>query len=98
MLIAIRLSHGVYQTALTITRGESVDMGVQILQASGDPVDLTGYGMKAEIDFSCSGSALILDTDNGGIVITDATAGKMKVVIDKSDTAGFQPGEYSYDL
>jgi hypothetical protein len=99
MLIAIKLSRGLYQTGLTITRGESVALAMTILQADGDtPLDLSGYGMKAEIDLACGRSPLVLDTDDGGIVLTDPEAGEAQLLIDAAATAAIPPGDYPYDL
>lgn len=82
-------------TNLTILQGESVNLNYQI-NINGAPFNLTAATIKMQIGFC--GSPLLLDTANGGIVITNPAAGEFQLIISDVTTETFQPGQHSYDM
>ena len=62
---------------------------------NGAPINLTGSTIKMTIGFP---SPVVLSTGNGGIAITNALQGQFTVNISSTNTAGYTPGSYSYDL
>ena len=84
---------------LAITVGDDVSLAVTLLQSDGvTPINLTGYSLKTQINFSNPPGMTLLNTSNGGIVITNAAQGMFEVLMSTSFTANLVAGEYPYDL
>lgn len=75
-------------------QGDVINWAFQ-LKIATVPLNLTDYRIKMTIDFE---TPLQLSTDNGSVVITNATNGQFQINISSSDTAIFEPGTYDYDL
>ncbi len=89
MIIAGNLS-------LTMIRGCTFDvLEIQTLDANGDPVDLTGFTVYAEVR-ATPGGAVIIDL---APTITDAANGKVTIAeIDDETTFTYTPGSYRWDF
>ena len=78
--------------SITLAAGESVQSAVTMTNG-GAPFDLTGYTLKMQISMP-----LLLDTANGGIVVSNPTQGVAEIVIADAMSAAFTPGSYGYEF
>lgn len=84
---------------IQIEPGATFELPLQFLDANSVPINLTGYTARMQVR-PAPGGTLILDltTSNGKIVITDAAQGKLKLLVEASETNSVPPGVYRYDL
>lgn len=59
------------------------------------PINLSGKNVKITIGMK---TPLVLSTQNGGIILTNAPGGQFQVNISSDTTANFTPGTYDYDV
>ena len=83
-----------FTTNFALLQGETVAQQAQALLGVV-PINLTGYTIKSEI---ATPTPILLNTSNGGIIITDAVNGKFVINIPASTTAGMPQGTWVYDL
>lgn len=69
-------------------------------QLDGTPIDLTGNTMRMGIRFRAEdvNEEMLLTTENGGLVITDAPNGKFTVIITQAQLVLLQTGDYEHSL
>ncbi len=83
-----------FLTDISIIAGETVAISL-VVSTNGAPINLTGYSLEMQIQFP---TPLLLDTDNGGITITNAAQGQTQVNISAEDSAALAQGSFAYDL
>lgn len=83
------------ETDFYVAIGETVATSMALSNSEGTPLNLTGYSLKSEI---ATPSPITLTSSNGGIVITNASAGTITYNISSSVTTGIPAGIYSYDM
>jgi hypothetical protein len=68
--------------------------------SAGPPIDLTGNTMKMGIRFRAEdvNQEMLLTTENGGLVITDAPNGKFTVIVTQAQLVQMQTGAYEHSL
>lgn len=79
-----------YITYFSLIAGDAVNASVEF-----EDIDLTDTDIKMTIGTSPSTELTI---GNGGIVVDDAAAGQIRIVIDSSVTYGWKPCEFPFDL
>jgi hypothetical protein len=83
-------------------RGEDKSIVFDIVNAVGDPQDITGWTVSFRVASSKFGAAIIQKTVGSGITLTDPTAGRLTVVLASADTVAFtndgSDADYSYVL
>lgn len=79
---------------MQIIAGETVATEISVTDGNNDPINITGYTVKMQIDFE---EPLLLDTGNSGITITDGPAGKFQINISDIESAALDVGSFSYD-
>jgi hypothetical protein len=69
-------------------------------QLDGTPIDLTGNTMRMGIRVHAADvtEELLLTTENGGLVITDATKGLFTVIITQAQLVQPETGAYEHSL
>lgn len=85
---------------IEIKRGTTLPIDVNITDANGDPIDLTGATVyftakTAESDVSLDDSTAAIKKDV--TVHTDPAQGETKITLDADDTT-INPGNYYYDI
>lgn len=78
----------------SFTQGDVVGWSF-LLAIDGVPINLTGMNIKMTVAMP---TPLVLSTENGGIIMTNAAAGQFIANIESSETAAFSPGTYNYDV
>lgn len=69
--------------------------------ATGDPVNLTGFSARMQVRPSTGSATVVLDltSSNGGIVFgTPRSSGYFEITVSATNTAALTPGTYVYDL
>jgi diaminopimelate epimerase len=68
--------------------------------SAGPPINLTGNTMRMGIRFRAEdvNQEMLLTTENGGLVITDAPNGKFTVTITQAQLVQLQIGAYEHSL
>ena len=84
---------------ITLEQGTDFQQAFVVVDASGNPVNLTGAGAALQIrDYPGDPNALVsLNTNTGGLVIT-ASTGTITAIIAEAVAATIVPGLYVYDL
>ncbi len=73
--------------------------GFQILDANGDPVDLTGADLRLMVRVADDAVATLLSlTVGAGITITVPTEGQFVVDVAKATMEAIAPGVYPFDV
>ncbi len=81
-----------YLTNITWTKGEFGPIRFTV-SSNGSVVDITGYSFVMQIDLPIS---LILSTDSGDIIITDAGHGNVEIEINDTNSTSLLFGSYPY--
>lgn len=70
-------------------QGQTWEEAITINNPDGTPVDLTGYTARMHVrgDISDAEPILILDDDNGRLVVSDAAAGELTLLVAAEDMA-----------
>lgn len=78
-----------------IIKGSDREFGIFItIEETGEPFDLTGASeIRAIFLKSDDVSTLVKTMTGGGITVVAACAGKIKVLLDETDTAALKTGE-----
>ena len=79
---------------LTLEQGANFNTVLDLKDASGDILNLTGYSAAAQMRKSYYSTSAI----NFSIVITEASAGKITMSMNSANTANVTPGRYVYDV
>lgn len=75
-------------------RGDTWRINGTMLDEYGAPIDLSDAVVEwALVDREWK-QVLLLSTASGGIVVTDAAAGRVRITIPKAETAKLAPGRY----
>lgn len=86
-----------FSDAHAIRRARAVVRTFDVLDASDDPEDLTGYTAQMQVRRAASSSSdLVLDC-TANLSIPDPTDGQIVLDLSAADT-DLQPGRYWYDL
>jgi hypothetical protein len=74
--------------------------GFAYQQSTGAPVDLTDDMMRMGLRKHAADIAelMLLTTENGGLIITDAVGGKFTLWIKQGDLLRLTPGQYVHSL
>lgn len=86
---------------LTIYQGALLNEQFQFFLANGTtPMDLTDFTarLQARDNYGAADAYITLTTENGGIAITDAAAGKLSLNMDATDTGALTVIDGVYDL
>jgi hypothetical protein len=83
-------------TYITIIARETVALSLQVTDVSNNPINLTGYSLKCQVNMHPA--TLLLATSNGGITITNAAQGQVQINISDTASAALPAGTYSFDL
>ena len=84
-----------------IEQGTTYERVFRLRDSDGDPVDITGWGIRMDVRETRSKSATLvieLTENNGNIQITDAANGEFVVALDSQETAGLEPTKSAYDI
>lgn len=76
------------------TRGDTWRINGTMLDEHGAPIDLSDAIVEWALVDRDWKQALVLSTTGGGIVVTDAAAGRVRITIPKVETAKLAPGRY----
>lgn len=79
---------------LKIDQGSTFEKSFRWRDTDGDPKDLTGYSIAAQIRSEPGGSLQA----NFGAAITDPTNGEFKLVLAATASSAIQSGWYVYDI
>lgn len=84
---------------LTIQKGETFRMAAYVTD-DGDVVDLTGATARSQFREDVKSDVVLLDltTENGGLVVTDATGGVIDFFVSDTDTSAISGNSGVYDL
>ena len=86
---------------ITVERGADKSIPITIQDSNQQGVDITGWVFTFTVkeSYDDNSATLILDNgSNGGITITNATAGQLNIVITDTQTRGLTAKVYIYDL
>jgi hypothetical protein len=86
---------------MPVYQGTAYTKTFQLKQAADDtPVDITGWTLQLQVRDNVNDTdALVdLDTDNGGIVILDAEAGRFEIIFSAANTAAMNLGKMVFDM
>lgn len=90
------------ENAVDLYAGQSKTLRLQVSDAAGDPVDLTGA--RVVLTVKCDAEAvdpkLVKDSARGAsqVEITAPREGLVYIYLDPGDTRGLDPHEYVYDV
>lgn len=83
---------------IVMVAGDTAEIDFTIFDRVGVPLDLTGVKIEWQMAWTASTPALISkSTTNGGITLTNAQAGQMKVLLAHADTTALFPGTYYHE-
>lgn len=78
---------------------ENWEEGFELLDANGDPVDLTGADLRLQVRASADASTPLLSlTVGAGITLTVPTEGLFLVSVQKATMEAIPPGLYPFDV
>ena len=81
---------------IRVYRGDTVSLPFQVLDdATGDPVDLTGYTITAEVRKERLDATAY---QSFSVVVSDAANGLFSLVMNPATTAAFECGEHPRDI
>ena len=78
---------------LEIDQGSTFDKSFRYGDVNGDPFDLSGYTLRAQLRTSYTSSVAA----NFGTEISDPTGGEFRNVLSATGSAGLNPGNYVWD-
>jgi hypothetical protein len=78
------------QTTLTMTRGDTPQWALAVVDADGAPFDLTGYTLyfTAKVALSDADPGVFQLTSGAGITVTNAAGGLATIQPRRADTSG----------
>jgi len=79
---------------LVIDQGTTFSSIISLTQQDGTPMNLTGYTVKSQFRKSYQSSSATSFTAS----VYDATAGKIRLQLNPTDTSSVQAGRYLYDI
>lgn len=90
------MAAGLYK--IVCEQGATFNLPLQWIDATGAPVDMTGYSAQMDVRASKTSAEVLveLSTANGRISLD--SAGNITLSISATDTATLIPGQYVYDL
>ncbi len=81
-------------TVLNLKRGDTLELGVKLVDDNNQPIDLTGYTIKMDGKYLDNDLAFSLRTGNG-ITITNKEEGEYKIELNNTD---FRIGKIKTDI
>ena len=85
----------------SLYRGDTWELEYQILDHNGNPIDLTGYEIRAEISNDSTkikkANSKVPGGSDSEIQILD-NQGNIKIVVTKEETAKLSPGTYNFEI
>ncbi len=87
-----------------VYQGATWDEEIQLRNADQTPMNLTGFQARMQVRETIESTATLLDLNdtNTRLTVTDATAGKIRLLVAAADTAllplNFEKQRYVYDL
>ncbi len=87
---------------LTIYQGATLRQSYQLLDANRDPINLTGFSVRAQgrLDFTSASTLFDLSTTNGKITVPTPSNGTLILNMTAADTAAlaFDVGVYDIEI
>jgi len=89
---------GIYN--FIVPQGSDFSLQINLKDADGDPIDLTGYAARMQLRVTPDASAAILSLTNinGGINLNSPDTGSLKLNFSAAITTPLVANEYDYDL
>jgi len=78
----------------TIDQGTSFKANIDVTDADGDPLVLTGYTVAGQVRKSFASSTFTAFTSS----VSNATGGTIQIVLSPTQTGTFKAGRYVYDV
>ena len=79
---------------LQIDQGATFDKSFRYRDANGDPLDLSGYSLRAQLRQNYTSSVAA----NFGTEISDPTGGEFRLVLSASGSMNLTPGNFVWDV
>lgn len=79
---------------LTVDQGSDITYSIDVTDANGDAVNLTGYTIAGQIRKSYSSSTAVSFT----AAVTNVSTGEVTISLSSSQTNAMKAGRYLYDV
>lgn len=79
-------------------QGATFGLNLTYEDASGTPVNLTGYSARMQVRLKTSSPTTILSLTSGNEITLGGSAGTIVIAISAATTATLDAGDYVYDL
>ena len=87
-----------YRVNFEIATNEDLRQSFVLTNNAASAVNLTGAGLKMDVEFQSGVDVLELTIANGRIVIANAAAGEFQIAVPASIIGTLAPGSYQHDM